>query len=57
MYVYVKDMKILLKSNERVVELLPQCKEYETNYTENDRLIFEEGEIKKYEYSKQFLDK
>lgn len=54
MFVYVLNNKIVLKSKERIVEMLPQHKEYQVNYTEWDRLIFENGEIKRYEYSKQY---
>jgi len=56
MFVYVLNNKIVLKSKERIVEMLPQYKEYQVNYTETDRLIFEDNQIKLYENSKQYLE-
>ena len=52
MYVYVKDGKIRLQSEERV--RAPGCKEYITDHKKTDRLIYEGGEIKIYEQSKQY---
>ena len=57
MYVYVSDKwNIIMKSNIRLSGLRNQYMEYNTNYTMEDNLIFEENKIKKYENSKQYIE-
>lgn len=53
MYVYVKDGKIRLRSEERLKHIRG-CQEYKTNHKMTDRLIFEGGQIKIYEESNQY---
>lgn len=52
MYVYVKNGKIRLQSEERM--RAPGCQEFITDHKKTDRLIYEGGEIKLYEHSKQY---
>lgn len=54
MYVYVKDDKIRMRSEQRM--RAPGCKEYITNHKMTDRLIYEGGEVKIYEQSKQYIE-
>ncbi len=57
MYVYVSDKwNIIMKSNIRLSGLRNQYREYNTNYTMEDNLIFEWNQIKKYENSKQYIE-
>lgn len=57
MYVYVSDKwNIIMKSNIQLNGLRNQYKEFNTNYTMEDNLIFEENQIKKYENSKQYIE-
>ena len=57
MYVYVSDKwNIIMKSNIRLTGLWNQYREYDTAYTMEDNLIFEENQIKKYENSKQYIE-
>ena len=50
--VYVKNGKIRLKSETRMKA--PGCHEYKTDHKMTDRLIYEGGEVKIYEQSKQY---
>ena len=52
MYVYVKNGRIRLRSEEQINA--PGYQEYRTDHKITDRLIFEGGEIKLYEQSKQY---
>lgn len=52
MYVYIRNGKIRLKSETRMSA--PGCQEYKTDHKMTDRLIYEGGEIKIYEQSKQY---
>ena len=52
MFVYVKNWKIWLQSEERIRATGYQ--EYETDHKMTDRLIFEDGQVKLYEQSKQY---
>ncbi len=45
-----------MKSKERLSGLWNQYREYNTAYTMEDNLIFEENQIKKYENSKQYIE-
>ena len=45
-----------MKSNIRLTGLWNQYREYDTAYTMEDNLIFEENQIKKYENSKQYIE-
>ena len=57
MYVYVSDKwNIIMKSNIRLSGLRNQYREYNTNYTMEDNLIFEDNKIKKYENSRQYIE-
>ena len=57
MYVYVSDKwNIIMKSNIQLNGLRNQYKEYNTNYTMEDNLIYEDNQIKKYENSKQYIE-
>ena len=57
MYVYVSDKwNIIMKSNIRLTGLWNQYREFNTSYTMEDNLIFEENQIKKYENSKQYIE-
>ena len=57
MYVYVSEKwNIIMKSKERLTGLWNQYREYNTAYTMEDNLIFEENQIKKYENSKQYIE-
>ena len=57
MYVYVSDKgNIIMKSNIRLNGLWNQYREFNTKYTMEDNLIFEENQIKKYENSKQYIE-
>ena len=54
MYVYVKNGKIRLRSEERIRATGYQ--EYITNHKMTDKLIFEGGQVKVYEDSKQYVE-
>lgn len=56
MYVYVRGKNIIHKSEERkeLKWFLQNCTIYQVSYNKNDHLIFENGEIRIYEQSKQF---
>lgn len=54
MYVYVRDGKIFLQSEQRI--RIPGTQEFITDHKMTDRLIYEGGEIKKYENSKQYVE-
>lgn len=54
MYVYVKDGKIRLQSEDRIKATGYQ--EYETDHKITDRLIFEDGQVKLYEQSRQYAE-
>lgn len=57
MYVYVSDKwNIIMKSNIRLSGLWNQYREFNTAYTMEDNLIFEENQIKKYENSNQYIE-
>lgn len=57
MYVYVSDKwNIIMKSKVRLTGLWNQYREYNTAYTMEDNLIYEENQIKKYENSKQYIE-
>ena len=57
MYVYVSDKwNIIMKSNIRLSGLWNQYREFNTAYTMEDNLIFEDNQIKKYENSKQYIE-
>lgn len=57
MYVYVSDKwNIIMKSKVRLTGLWNQYREFNTAYTMEDNLIFEENQIKKYENSKQYIE-
>ena len=57
MYVYVSEKwNIIMKSNIRLTGLWNQYREFNTAYTMEDNLIFEENQIKKYENSKQYIE-
>jgi hypothetical protein len=45
-----------MKSNIRLTGLWNQYREFNTAYTMEDNLIFEENQIKKYENSKQYIE-
>ena len=45
-----------MKSNIRLSGLWNQYREFNTAYTMEDNLIFEENQIKKYENSKQYIE-
>lgn len=55
MYVYVSDKwNIILKSEKKLMGLQNKYREYQTQYTMLDNLIFEDNKIKKYEHSRQY---
>lgn len=54
MYVYVKNGKIYLTTEEKTK--VQGCQEYITNHKKTDRLIFENGQVKLYENSKQYIE-
>ncbi len=57
MYVYVSDnWNIIMKSNIKLTGIWNQYREFNTAYTMEDNLIFEENQIKKYENSKQYIE-
>ena len=57
MFVYVSEKwNIIMKSNIRLTGLWNQYREFNTAYTMEDNLIFEENQIKKYENSKQYVE-
>lgn len=57
MYVYVSDKwNIIMKSNIQLNGLWNQYREFNTSYKMEDNLIFEGGQIKKYENSKQYIE-
>lgn len=53
MYVYIKNWNIVFKSDKRS-NLIKDSIEIYTDYTKNDNLIFENGEVRLYEKSNQF---
>lgn len=54
---YVSDKwNIILRSNKKLIGLQNKYREYSTQYTMEDNLIFEENQIKKYENSKQYIE-
>ena len=55
MYVYVKDNRIILKSETRIL-YLQGTQEYIVECEKTDRLIYEDNQIKKYENSKQYAE-
>ena len=55
MYVYVKENRIILKSENRILNL-KGTQEYIIECEKTDRLIFEDNKIKKYENSKQYAE-
>lgn len=57
MYVYVSDKwNIILRSPKRLLAMKAQYREFVVDYTVNDNLIFEWGQIKKYESSNQYKE-
>lgn len=57
MYVYVSDKwNIIMKSKIRLTGLRNQYREYITEYSQTDNLIFEDNQIKKYENSRQYIE-
>ena len=57
MYVYVSDKwNIILKTMNRKIGIQNRYREYITNYTMEDNLIFEWWQVIKYENSKQYLE-
>lgn len=57
MYVYVSDKwNIVLKSNKRQIKMRGKYREYRTEYSNTDNLIYEGGKIIKYENSKQYIE-
>lgn len=53
MFVYVKNWNIIYKSKDRV-KFIKDSDEIQCDYNLNDNLIFEDGEVRIYEKSKQF---
>lgn len=57
MRVYVSDKwNIILKTEERQTKLWWKYREYRTEYSNTDNLIYEGGKIIKYENSKQYIE-
>lgn len=57
MYVYVSDKwNIILKSEKKLMGLQNKYREYQTQYTKLDNLIFEDNQIKRYENSRQYAE-
>ena len=57
MYVYVSSKgNIIIRSSFRITGLQNQYREYITEYSQTDNLIFEDNQIKKYENSKQYIE-
>ena len=57
MYVYVSDKwNIIMRSSFRMTWMQNKYREYITNYSMEDNLIFEDNQIKKYENSKQYIE-
>ena len=57
MYVYVSDKwNIIMRSSFRWTWMQNKYREYITNYSMEDNLIFEDNQIKKYENSKQYIE-
>lgn len=57
MYVYVSDKwNIIMKSNIQLSGLWNQYREFNTAYTMEDNIIFEDGKVIKYENSKQYIE-
>ena len=54
MYVYVKGGKIWMQSENRIKA--PWFKEYQTDHKMTDKLIFEDGKVKIYEQSRQYIE-
>ena len=57
MYVYVSEKwNIIMRSSFRWTWMQNKYREFNTAYTMEDNLIFEENQIKKYENSKQYIE-
>lgn len=57
MYVYVSEKgNIIMRSSFRFPGMQNKYKEYITEYSQTDNLIFEDGKIKKYENSRQYIE-
>lgn len=57
MYVYVSDKwNIILKSEKRLTKMWWKYREYQVEYENTDNLIFEGGQVIKYENSKQYIE-
>lgn len=57
MYVYVSNEgNIILKSNKKLMGFQNKYREYSTQYTMTDNLIYEDNQIKRYENSKQYIE-
>lgn len=57
MYVYVTDRgNIILRTKERNMKMRIKYREFIVNYDMTDNLIYEWGEIKKYENSRQYIE-
>lgn len=57
MYVYVSPKgNIIMRSSFRITGLQNQYREYITEYSQTDNLIFEDNQIKKYENSRQYIE-
>ena len=55
MYVYVSEQwNIILKSNKKLSGFQNRYREYDTKYSINDNLIYEDNQIKRYENSRQY---
>lgn len=57
MYVYVTDKwNIILKSEKRLTKMWGKYREFRTEYSNTDNLIYEGGKIIRYEDSKQYIE-
>ena len=57
MYVYVSEKwNIIMKSSFKITGMQNQYREYITEYSQMDNLIFEDNQIKKYENSRQYIE-
>lgn len=57
MYIYVSEKwNIIMRSSFRWPSMQNKYREYITDYTMEDNLIFEDNQIKKYENSKQYRE-
>ena len=57
MYVYVSEKgNIILRSNKKLTGLQNMYREFVTSYRMEDNLIFEWGQVKKYENSRQYIE-